>query len=843
MTIDDCDFKLMMEYIPKPIKRANNLCDEDDTTSSLIEVVKKPLKQVANGVEAALDKCEKLGFVCIPLTDKEKRPKNKGWEKTTKTNRSEFKNADHYGIVCGKASGITVVDIDDCDKFEEIINLYSGEYEKDYFNIEDTFTVKTASGGLHYYFKYEKGIPSASNMIKIENKSKSELSCVDVRNDGGQTVGFGSKYYSNKPNKKQYEGGSYSIINDKPILAMPEFLKKLLLQKVTLKRVKGELMINEPEDSDEESEEDEEEDEEANVDESETTEVKNNNKLKLTFDQVKKIINALPTEQFGDYSTWFKLIIGYARWCDENDIEDKVAISFINKYCKECPNYDKVNGIKEVRAKYYEASKAKNSKKFSFGSIIYWLKEQKPEKYKTIFKNILKEKEKDKLKEEIENTDEFKDFDKNDEYDWIAFEAQFRNMVFDDYQEIKKLINKHAARVICKNISGDGMYIKKTSKDQLYDFFRAWTNLKFDLIYDNGKTTKLVSIEKLIDFKNYSEIVIDPTNSNKKNTLNIWQPYYASELPINTNKVEIQGILDLLMEVFAANDRVCYEYVLDWLAHTIQKPEQQTQSAIIIFGDEGLGKNTFTNFFRKYVIGNHLTQEVGGIEGVVGHFNGYLLGKKLVIMNELQSDSYKKDTTLLKNYIDGEIIRLENKNKDIMFVNNILNYIGFTNEKFPIPITKKSRRYYIQTAGKKWEGNKKHFAEFRKKYYNDEVGRAFYDFLMNRKYDFESVLNPPKTKTFYKIAGVTVDCVSKFINHIEDCKEYNAEDHEDDDEEVPYNDNYTAGMEIKFTDLYNRYTAWCNQNNEKPQSGARFQTEIAEKYPSRRKKSGMFYTL
>lgn len=137
----------------------------------------------------------------------------------------------NYGIICGKVNNLIVVDLD-LEKNKKDNRLVPSGFEKmkkyiDEFGEFDTFTVKTPSGGIHYYFQYETKNKAINNLInQIPNATEFYGYGIDVRTEkktggaGGYVVGFGSKI----------NGNEYTIINNKPIAEMPENLAFWLLQ-------------------------------------------------------------------------------------------------------------------------------------------------------------------------------------------------------------------------------------------------------------------------------------------------------------------------------------------------------------------------------------------------------------------------------------------------------------------------------------------------------------------------------------------------------------------------------------------------------------------------------------
>lgn len=128
-----------------------------------------------------------MGFVPIPLVGK--RPIIPQWQRiTVRTALRKIEDAvrtgsaDNIGILTGAPSGVIVVDVD--------VTKGGLEYWNDLITanpIEETFTVETGSGGLHYYFVYDETTAILRNATKaIRDKG------IDIKTTGGQVVFVGS---------------------------------------------------------------------------------------------------------------------------------------------------------------------------------------------------------------------------------------------------------------------------------------------------------------------------------------------------------------------------------------------------------------------------------------------------------------------------------------------------------------------------------------------------------------------------------------------------------------------------------------------------------------------------
>jgi len=136
------------------------------------------------------------------------------------------------GIITGKASGVTVLDIDDPKKFEERTGLKLEEL------LRRSLAVKTISKGYHLYFKYDS---------EIKTGTYQSLG-FDVRNDGALAV-IPPSFCLEEPPKEvvealglsiEVDGPKYEWVNDGKITEIPEKLKRLLLGKEVLEPKEGE---------------------------------------------------------------------------------------------------------------------------------------------------------------------------------------------------------------------------------------------------------------------------------------------------------------------------------------------------------------------------------------------------------------------------------------------------------------------------------------------------------------------------------------------------------------------------------------------------------------------------
>jgi len=157
------------------------------------------------------------GWRVFPLKPNDKVPTVK-WADvcTTEANMIkgwwEYTPSANIGIATGKASGITVLDVDAShDGYETLANLL-----EQYGGLPDTPVAKTGGGGEHIFFKYAEGTRNSAGKLGRG---------LDIRSEGGYVVGASSKH----PNGNYYEW----VVKPSqvPLAEMPEWMAKILQEK------------------------------------------------------------------------------------------------------------------------------------------------------------------------------------------------------------------------------------------------------------------------------------------------------------------------------------------------------------------------------------------------------------------------------------------------------------------------------------------------------------------------------------------------------------------------------------------------------------------------------------
>lgn len=157
---------------------------------------------------------DKLGWVVMPIKPNDKRPIIKNWSKIQSNDETldKFKDTSNIGIIMGATSNIVCIDVD-IKNTDGVATLE--KLEEQLGELPQTVMSETPSGGIHYYFKYVKGIRNRKDVGEG----------IDIQADGTQTVEAPS----------QIDGTHYEWVNspfEYEIAELPQKWKQYLCEEV-----------------------------------------------------------------------------------------------------------------------------------------------------------------------------------------------------------------------------------------------------------------------------------------------------------------------------------------------------------------------------------------------------------------------------------------------------------------------------------------------------------------------------------------------------------------------------------------------------------------------------------
>jgi hypothetical protein len=169
----------------------------------------------------------------------------------------------------------------------------------------------------------------------------------------------------------------------------------------------------------------------------------------------------------------------------------------------------------------------------------------------------------------------------------------------------------------------------------------------------------------------YEGVEFNP-KSNNKNYLNLWVGPYRK-----AKKGNKQLILAFLFNVICDGDENSYNYLINYIAHALQKPEEKPGVMIILMGGQGIGKGTLGRIIQKIWPSTYL--QVSNIDAITGNFNGALERSFIVFMDEALFAGDRKSSDALKSLVTEPLILINEKHQPARQTQSYHRFIAATN--------------------------------------------------------------------------------------------------------------------------------------------------------------------
>ena len=307
------------------------------------------------------------------------------------------------------------------------------------------------------------------------------------------------------------------------------------------------------------------------------------------------------------------------------------------------------------------------------------------------------------------------------------------NEVVKKYDQDKT--NNLADPVNCKKYITDHVF---PIRGGTFIVFEDGEAVNYDL--DKLKVTYFNKIDKSLStwfFTKYIEMFTIVCEIGKpvlyENKINLCAQFLHPKKDYNSYPAEIKAKVELwksyLLDVISNGRRDVLDYLLN-LYSKIAKGEK-LDVCLYLRSPERCGKSFNTDFLIKHVFGRKLSI-ISNSEPLRTTYNKILLGKLLVIFEELETSSTKEWESIssrLKQMITGSTLMYSNKFEKAFESKNINNYIINTNcEAIQ---HSEGNRYFCIDVSTKHRADSNYFGHLSKICMNDEVGEAFYNYLLS----------------------------------------------------------------------------------------------------------------
>jgi hypothetical protein len=374
---------------------------------------------------------------------------------------------------------------------------------------------------------------------------------------------------------------------------------------------------------------------------------------------------------------------------------------------------------------------------------------------------------------------------------------------------------------------GKGFYIKKEHNDALCDLIPIKDMkrivFKYNSSFRNKKgqdvndilTVKLDDIytDCRLPLYSHPDMILD--KNMKSNAYNIFKGIKASKV----EKIDMDLINKFFthIETIICNDnKEATHFFISWMRWIMIHPHIKTKIFVFLFSKEGYGKSTIGDFLSHHIFGDTASHISAGLDSLTSCFNKHLLGKLFCQIEELPSTSenFHKQFDNMKTLITENKMFCNPKGVDGFKMNNFLNFLGCSNNKYSLRMPKTDTRYFVQEITKQM--NSKYWDEYYNDFQNQKFADMLYSYFLKTNDDafvkFNGRPKIPMTDLKQELIDFSLPTHEKFYKDIMD-GEYKISSSILKPEFTHNGKTYKYASTLK--DIYNEFVNWGIINGEK----------------------------
>lgn len=205
---------------------------------------------------------------------------------------------------------------------------------------------------------------------------------------------------------------------------------------------------------------------------------------------------------------------------------------------------------------------------------------------------------------------------------------------------------------------------------------------------------------------------------------NLWRGW-----PVKARPGDCSLFLAFVRDVICADDERCEQFLLSWMAHAVQRPDEPAAVSVALRGGQGIGKSYFVEHFGE-LFGKHFVP-VTDPKHVVGNFNSMLAEALLVFADEAFAANDKRAEGVLKGLVTQTHITIEPKGVNAFKARKFLRLVLASNHAWMVPADTDDRRFLVLDVSDVHKRDGDYFAAIEREW--SSGGReALMEFLQKR---------------------------------------------------------------------------------------------------------------
>jgi len=217
---------------------------------------------------------------------------------------------------------------------------------------------------------------------------------------------------------------------------------------------------------------------------------------------------------------------------------------------------------------------------------------------------------------------------------------------------------------------------------------------KIQLPGEDGKPGKWVPLGKTwfntARRREYDSVVFLPGVDAGPRKLNLWRGFTVDPADDREGWSKLK---DHILQNIAGGDQVSYDYIMNWLAFSVQHLDKPVRTALVLVGPKGVGKSILSVIFGHLFGEHHFATARPG--DVLGRFNSHLEFTLTVGLEEAVAPESRAQDSVFKDLINSDRLTIEEKFMGVWAVPNRLRIILTSNNDHVVRADGHDRRYAV----------------------------------------------------------------------------------------------------------------------------------------------------
>lgn len=292
---------------------------------------------------------------------------------------------------------------------------------------------------------------------------------------------------------------------------------------------------------------------------------------------------------------------------------------------------------------------------------------------------------------------------------------------------------------------------------------------------------------------------LDASGHPPSTCFNLWQGFGVEEKPGDWSKLR-----GLIRDVLASGDEAYDHYIVQWLAHLAQRPDESPQVALVFRGEEGVGKGTLGRALMR-LMRPHAMQ-ITHAKHLTGAFNAHMRNVLFLFADEAFFAGDRANEGVIKGLVTEQFRVNEAKGRDATLGRNRIHLMMASNNSWVVPASADARRYAVFDVSSVHKQNHAYFGPILAEMDADGaaagIAAMLYD-LRRMRLDTDLVRKAPET------AGLHAQRIASLQGPAAWLFDVLTRGYVSPGFEEPWCEHYT------MEELYQSYTGWTQERRER----------------------------